>query len=336
MSFKYQELANYYREKISAGELSPGERMCTEAELVEQFHISRKTARQALGELKKAGLIRSRRGAGTFVRAADGGRKRKSKAVRNVILLFIDTASLADSYESHLASALSKLAGPENLSLSVRYLTTGDFFDEQAMKNLRGAGADLFWVDGFVTEAHEYLLMQLDIPYLLIGDWPQLPHGPQIKYDWQALGSEAAEYLCQAADYPVVAISKPLQNGGNPYYFYSGIQRACRRNDRPLLLYMSSSFNDFDATPLLNDHFRLFGDSKFSLVTSPHFLGSVEKALLLHADRRFDAPIAVAGAQHLITPSSYPKVRYFNFNIDEYATQILAAHRKLVDSLVRD
>ena len=99
---------------------------------------------------------------------------------------------------------------------------------------------------------------------------------------------------------------------------------------------MSSSFNDFDATPLLNDHFRLFGDSKFSLVTSPHFLGSVEKALLLHADRRFDAPIAVAGAQHLITPSSYPKVRYFNFNIDEYATQILAAHRKLVDSLVRD
>ena len=51
MSFKYQVLANYYREKIS-----PGEWTCTEAELVEQFHISRKTARQAVEKFPKSEL----------------------------------------------------------------------------------------------------------------------------------------------------------------------------------------------------------------------------------------------------------------------------------------
>ncbi|WP_176013723.1 GntR family transcriptional regulator [Victivallis sp. Marseille-Q1083] len=334
MGFKYQDLAQYYREKIFSGEIAAGTRMCTEAELVERHRISRKTARQALEELKKSGLVRSRRGAGTFVRPGAGGEKRQARnCCRNITLLFIDMVNAPDSYEQYLASALSQLANAAELSLSVRYLTTGDFFNERTMENLRQSGTDILWVDGFVNTVHEYLLKRLEIPYLLIGDRPEQPCGPQVKFDWQALSFEAAEYLCRNSSWPVVAICKPLQAGGNPYYFYHGIQLACRRHDRPLELHMSLHANDFDAVPLLGDHFRMYGRRKCSIITSPHFVPSIEKAFLIYSEYRFDGPIAVAGARHLIPAATYPNIRYFNFDIGEYASRIFEAHVKFVDSL---
>lgn len=49
------------------GDLRPGDRLPGEHELCELFDVSRSVVRQALGELEKEGLVRRRKGHGTFV-----------------------------------------------------------------------------------------------------------------------------------------------------------------------------------------------------------------------------------------------------------------------------
>ncbi|MFD6071247.1 GntR family transcriptional regulator [Amycolatopsis lurida] len=54
-------------EKIQRGDLPPGARLPTEAELQSQYGVSRATAQRALNELANAGLVVRRRRHGTFV-----------------------------------------------------------------------------------------------------------------------------------------------------------------------------------------------------------------------------------------------------------------------------
>ncbi|MCP4166204.1 MAG: GntR family transcriptional regulator [Chloroflexi bacterium] len=64
---KYFQLKELLREKIAAGEWSPGTMIPSERELSEQHGISRMTARQALNELMGEGIVRREQGRGTFV-----------------------------------------------------------------------------------------------------------------------------------------------------------------------------------------------------------------------------------------------------------------------------
>jgi len=59
--------------RIAAGQLKPGERLPTEPELMELFGVGRSTVREALKSLSLAGLIETRRSAGTFVSATYAG-----------------------------------------------------------------------------------------------------------------------------------------------------------------------------------------------------------------------------------------------------------------------
>ncbi len=74
MEFQHREIPLYYqlenilREKIRSGELSRGEKLPTENELIEQYGVSRTTVRQALAALVKEGLLERVAGRGTFVK----------------------------------------------------------------------------------------------------------------------------------------------------------------------------------------------------------------------------------------------------------------------------
>lgn len=63
----YQQLKDDLREKIKTGALKPDERIPSERELCEQYHVSRMTVRQALAELASEGLLYRTHGKGTFV-----------------------------------------------------------------------------------------------------------------------------------------------------------------------------------------------------------------------------------------------------------------------------
>lgn len=64
----YQQIADALREKISAGELKPGDALPTESSLQEAFNVSRVTVRQALKLLTEEQIVESIQGSGTYVK----------------------------------------------------------------------------------------------------------------------------------------------------------------------------------------------------------------------------------------------------------------------------
>lgn len=55
------------RSRLLAGEIPPGQKLPTEAQLTEQFGVSRTVVREAIATLAADGLVESRQGAGVFV-----------------------------------------------------------------------------------------------------------------------------------------------------------------------------------------------------------------------------------------------------------------------------
>jgi GntR family transcriptional regulator len=64
----YRQIAGMLREAIESNRLASGERLPSEAELIEHFGVARMTVRQAVQELRGEGLVVSEHGRGVFVR----------------------------------------------------------------------------------------------------------------------------------------------------------------------------------------------------------------------------------------------------------------------------
>ena len=65
----YRQIEGAIARLIDSGEMSPHSALPSEAKLSELYGVSRLTVRQALGELRRKGLVESHQGKGTFVAA---------------------------------------------------------------------------------------------------------------------------------------------------------------------------------------------------------------------------------------------------------------------------
>src|SRR3546814_13433273 len=64
---RYAAIKQSIYDAIGDGRLKPGDRVPSEADLVEQFDVSRMTANRALSELQSAGILVRRAGRGPFI-----------------------------------------------------------------------------------------------------------------------------------------------------------------------------------------------------------------------------------------------------------------------------
>ncbi|MCC3327256.1 GntR family transcriptional regulator [Nocardia abscessus] len=64
---KYLQISGHLRELIERGELAPGAEVPSERELAARWKVARPTAAKALNALRQEGIVRSRRGSGTYV-----------------------------------------------------------------------------------------------------------------------------------------------------------------------------------------------------------------------------------------------------------------------------
>lgn len=63
----WEQLAALLRERITSGELQPGDRIPSVVSLAQEYELAAGTVRKALAALRQEGLIESRVGWGTFV-----------------------------------------------------------------------------------------------------------------------------------------------------------------------------------------------------------------------------------------------------------------------------
>jgi GntR family transcriptional regulator len=69
MPAKYEKIATELRRKIRAGDLAPGDQLPTEDQLQAEHRASAGTVREALDMLRAEGLVETKQGIGSFVRA---------------------------------------------------------------------------------------------------------------------------------------------------------------------------------------------------------------------------------------------------------------------------
>ena len=63
----YKQLEKLILDKITNGTLTPGNKLPTENELSEQYHVSRVTVRKAFAALYSQGYLGKKSGKGTFI-----------------------------------------------------------------------------------------------------------------------------------------------------------------------------------------------------------------------------------------------------------------------------
>jgi DNA-binding GntR family transcriptional regulator len=112
---KYVQVATYIRDQITRGELQPGEEVPSERQIAEEWGVSRPTATRALALLRVEGLVDSRQGAGTFVRA-------QPQIYRRALDRYVRSRTTGRMYTSQERSEITEAgwtAAPEEVALAL-------------------------------------------------------------------------------------------------------------------------------------------------------------------------------------------------------------------------
>ncbi|MBC5781562.1 FadR family transcriptional regulator [Ramlibacter sp. USB13] len=102
--------------RIRDGSLTPGEKLPTEAAIMEEFGVSRTVVREAISRLQAAGLVETRHGVGTFVVGlGEGSAFRISPDQLGTLHDVIEVLELRIAVETESASLAAVRRTPENL-----------------------------------------------------------------------------------------------------------------------------------------------------------------------------------------------------------------------------
>ena len=111
------EIVTSLAASIRAGQLKPGEKLPTEAEIMAQFDVSRTVVRESLSKLQASGLVKTRHGIGTFVLSpAESGNFKIAADDFATISDVIAVLELRISLETEAAGLAAQRRTPDNLA----------------------------------------------------------------------------------------------------------------------------------------------------------------------------------------------------------------------------
>lgn len=98
------EVVNQLQQKISSGEIRPGDKLPIEPELMELFGVGRSTIREAIRVLVHAGLLEKKQGYGTYLKSAP--------VIQEPLVHRLHRAELMEVFEARkmLEAEISRLA----------------------------------------------------------------------------------------------------------------------------------------------------------------------------------------------------------------------------------
>ncbi|MCD8121379.1 MAG: GntR family transcriptional regulator [Clostridiales bacterium] len=123
----YQQLSDEIRRQITDGKLQTGDRLPTEAELSQEFAVSRITVRKAIELLVDDGIVVRRQGIGTFV-----AQKKVHRVIRNQAVSFTDMSLLSGQEPSAELISVEKIMPDASIA---SHLHIGE--EEQVLKLVR-------------------------------------------------------------------------------------------------------------------------------------------------------------------------------------------------------
>jgi len=119
------QVADVMAARIRAGRLAAGDKLPTEATLVDQFSVSRTVVREALSRLKSLGLVESRQGSGVFVKEVGFSPlnfEAKSVASRQAVIQMVEVRRALEAEVAALAAQRRTKADIKHIHKSIAEL----------------------------------------------------------------------------------------------------------------------------------------------------------------------------------------------------------------------
>jgi len=118
---KYLQIAGHIRDQIVRGDLKPGDEVPSERELAAAWKVARPTAARALESLRVQGLVESRQGSGTYVRAPQAAPRARERYERAR-----DLGTMYSAAESVEFLAIEVVPGPSHVIDALHLPAGGD------------------------------------------------------------------------------------------------------------------------------------------------------------------------------------------------------------------
>ncbi len=159
---KYLQIAGHIRDQIVRGDLRAGDEVPSERELAASWSVARPTAARALEALRAQGLVESRQGSGTFVRARDAVPRARERYERAR-----DLGTMYGVAESVEFLVTGMVVGPAHVTEALRVPAGSEV--ARRTRLLRGEGGhpielSTSWFTAQLAEAAPRLLVAQRLP----------------------------------------------------------------------------------------------------------------------------------------------------------------------------
>lgn len=201
----YKQIVQDLLQKIYSGELRPGDRIPSERELAEQYHVSSITSKNALTELSDKGYISRVRGKGSFVSTAEQLNRipafqttLHTRTVMKAKTIGLIMPSMKTLIDQQLLDALENEVQKTDYILAVTITRENQKLESEAILKLKERGVSGLII--FPTESEIYnediLKLNLtDFPFVLVDRYLKGIRSSCIYTNNYEITREAVKYL---------------------------------------------------------------------------------------------------------------------------------------------
>lgn len=236
----YRQIYAQLRGDISAGHLKPGERIASEKELSEQFHVSRITAKKALEMLFDEGLIERFQGKGSFVAHPDVGAHllSASSAAPPAHLIGVVLPEVSDAFGIRLLRGIESACSANRAFVVLRLSHGQQEGEEQAIRALLDLNVNALIVLPVHGEFYNPELLRVVLsgfPVVLVDRYLKGIPAPSVSTDNVKAARHLAEHLINQGHRAIAYVSPPASNTSTLEERLQGFNEAfqAQRRDRP-------------------------------------------------------------------------------------------------------
>jgi DNA-binding LacI/PurR family transcriptional regulator len=212
----YEQIYAYLREEIHQGRLSNGDRVPSEKELAEQFHVSRITSKKSLDMLVQDGLIERVQGKGSFVAANLADHKPSPRSINGEThLIGIILPDFSESFGQRILLAVEKTCSENGYLLTLAMTQDQREAEVHAIKTMIQSGAQGLIVLPIHGEYYNDLLVRLALDHfpLVIIDRPMRGVSAcAVHSDNKRASAELTRFLIDQGYQNIAFLSPPPEN----------------------------------------------------------------------------------------------------------------------------
>jgi GntR family transcriptional regulator of arabinose operon len=219
---KYEEIAGLITREIEQGKFLTGDKIYSENEMAGMFGVSRQTARHAVYVLEQKGLVKRRRGSGTYVKNRENSRE--DDAARSMRIAVMTTYVDEYIFPNMLKEMENRLSGA-GYSLQISFTHNTVEKERMILKGFLKKGS----VDGIIAEPIKSglpnpnldiyrELQRRKIPLLFLDSYYPELSAVHISMDDYLAGKMVTEHLLQCGHRKIAAVFKSDDGQGHKRY----------------------------------------------------------------------------------------------------------------------